>query len=107
MRTLSAKECLQNCSYPLQPYLLLLLDEATSALDNESVILIQRAFKDLLTGRTAIDIAQRLSTIQRLDRILVIDKGRIVQEGSHTELVSRPELYQTLWQHQSGGFIEE
>lgn len=86
---------------------LVLLDEATSALDSESEILIQRAFRDLLAGRTAIVIAHRLSTIQRMDRILVIDKGRIIQEGSHTELVSRPGMYQTLWQHQSGGFIEE
>ncbi len=86
---------------------LILLDEATSALDSESESLIQQAFSDLLAGRTAIVIAHRLSTIQRMDRILVIDKGRIVQEGTHTELVASPGIYQTLWHHQSGGFIEE
>lgn len=86
---------------------LLLLDEATSALDSESELLIQRAFSDLLSGRTAIVIAHRLSTIQRMDRILVIDKGRIVQEGTHAELVKRAGIYRKLWQHQSGGFIED
>ena len=86
---------------------LLLLDEATSALDSESELLIQQAFSELLVGRTAIVIAHRLSTIQRMDRILVIDKGRIIQEGSHADLISRPGMYKTLWQHQSGGFIEE
>lgn len=86
---------------------LLLLDEATSALDSESEQHIQQAFRDLLAGRTAIVIAHRLSTIQRMDRILVIDKGQIVQEGSHAELVDAPGIYRNLWQHQSGGFIEE
>lgn len=86
---------------------LLLLDEATSALDSESELLIQQAFSDLLSGRTAIVIAHRLSTIQRMDRILVIDKGQIVQQGSHAQLVGQPGLYRTLWQHQSGGFIED
>ncbi|HTE57894.1 MAG TPA: ABC transporter ATP-binding protein [Verrucomicrobiae bacterium] len=86
---------------------LLLLDEATSALDSESELLIQRAFSDLLAGRTAIVIAHRLSTIQRMDRILVIVKGRIVQQGSHAQLVDQPGMYRALWQHQSGGFLED
>jgi ATP-binding cassette subfamily B protein len=86
---------------------LLMLDEATSALDSESERLIQAALRDLMRGRTAIVIAHRLSTIQRMDRIIVLDKGTIVEQGTHQELLAQGGLYATLWSHQSGGFIEE
>ncbi len=75
---------------------LLLLDEATSSLDSESELLVQEALEALFTGRTAFVIAHRLSTIQRADRILVLDEGRIVQTGTHAELVASPGLYQKL-----------
>jgi subfamily B ATP-binding cassette protein MsbA len=75
---------------------LLLLDEATSSLDSESELLVQEALEALFQGRTAFVIAHRLSTIQRADRILVLDEGRIVQTGTHAELVQAPGLYQKL-----------
>jgi subfamily B ATP-binding cassette protein MsbA len=75
---------------------LLLLDEATSSLDSQSELLVQEALEALFTGRTVFVIAHRLSTIQRADRILVLDQGRIVQTGSHAELVATPGLYQKL-----------
>ncbi|HUB93310.1 MAG TPA: ABC transporter ATP-binding protein [Verrucomicrobiae bacterium] len=87
---------------------ILALDEATSALDSESELLIQKALWRLMEGRTAIVIAHRLSTIQKMDRIIVMDDGKIVEEGSHKELVAqRNGTYAKLWAHQSGGFIEE
>ncbi|MEJ0073335.1 MAG: ABC transporter ATP-binding protein [Candidatus Saccharibacteria bacterium] len=87
---------------------ILMLDEATSALDSESEALIQDALWKLMEGRTAIVIAHRLSTIQRMDRIVVLDNGKIVEEGSHKELVSKKNgTYAKLWARQSGGFIEE
>lgn len=86
---------------------LLLLDEATSALDSESEQLIQTALDDLLVNRTAAVIAHRLSTIQKMDRIVVMDQGRIIEQGTHHELLDSRGLYHKLWQHQSGGFIEE
>ncbi len=86
---------------------ILILDEATSALDSESEKLIQASLDTLMKGRTSIVIAHRLSTIAKLDRIIVLADGTIVEDGSHTELLAHGGIYQTLWDHQSGGFIEE
>ena len=86
---------------------ILLLDEATSALDSESEVLIQKALWKLMEKRTALVIAHRLSTVQKMDRILVIDKGQIIEQGSHSELLEQKGTYAELWAHQSGGFIEE
>lgn len=85
----------------------ILLDEATSALDSESEVLIQDALWKLIEGRTTIVIAHRLSTIQRMDRIIVMDEGRVVEEGPHKELLELGGIYSQLWAHQSGGFIED
>jgi ATP-binding cassette subfamily B protein len=86
---------------------ILLLDEATSALDSESEKLIQKSLEKLMNGRTSIVIAHRLSTIAKLDRIIVLDKGTITEQGSHAELLGQHGIYAKLWSHQSGGFIEE
>lgn len=86
---------------------ILVLDEATSALDSESEALIQDALWKLMEDRTAIVIAHRLSTIQRMDRIIVLENGTIVEQGTHKELVRQGGVYAGLWERQSGGFLEE
>lgn len=86
---------------------ILVLDEATSALDSESEIYIQKALASLMKNRTSIVIAHRLSTIAKLDRIIVLDHGKIIEDGSHDDLLKRGGTYAKLWAHQSGGFIEE
>jgi ATP-binding cassette subfamily B multidrug efflux pump len=84
---------------------ILILDEATSALDSEVEAAIQDSLEGLMAGKTVIAIAHRLSTIQRMDRIVVLDDGRIVEQGSHAELLAAEGLYARLWARQSGGFI--
>lgn len=87
---------------------ILILDEATSALDSESEALIQKSLETLMKGRTSIVIAHRLSTIAKLDRIVVLENGHVVEDGSHEQLLSKKRgIYAKLWQRQSGGFIEE
>jgi ATP-binding cassette subfamily B protein len=84
---------------------ILVLDEATSALDSESEALIQDALWRLMAGRSALVVAHRLSTVARMDRLVVIDNGRVVQSGTHAELMARGGLYAELWSRQSGGFL--
>lgn len=85
---------------------ILMLDEATSSLDSISESYIQDAFNELMKGKTTIVIAHRLSTIQKMDRIIVLDKGQVVEEGTHKELLEKNGLYADLWNHQTGGFLE-
>lgn len=84
---------------------ILVLDEATSALDSEVEAAIQESLDSLMQGKTVIAIAHRLSTIARMDRLVVIDQGQVIETGSHAELIARGGLYARLWQHQTGGFV--
>ena len=86
---------------------ILVLDEATSALDSESESLIQDALAKLMKDRTSIVVAHRLSTIASLDRIVVLDGGKIIEQGTHKQLIKRHGAYQHLWSRQSGAFLEE
>jgi ATP-binding cassette subfamily B multidrug efflux pump len=86
---------------------ILILDEATSALDSEVEAAIQEQLYNLMTGKTVIAIAHRLSTIAAMDRLVIMDKGRIVEEGTHNALLKRGGLYADLWERQSGGFLAE
>ncbi|HEY5152875.1 MAG TPA: ABC transporter ATP-binding protein [Candidatus Saccharimonadales bacterium] len=86
---------------------ILVLDEATSALDSESEVLVQQALEALWHDKTVIAIAHRLSTLRHMDKIIVLDKGRIIEQGSHQELIDKQGKYASLWAHQSGGFIDD
>ena len=87
---------------------ILILDEATSSLDSHSELLIQDALQNLMAGKTTIVIAHRLSTIQKMDRIIVVDDGKIIEEGSHKELLGKEgSLYKKLWNLQAGGFLAD
>ncbi|WP_420336330.1 ABC transporter ATP-binding protein [Roseibium sp.] len=83
----------------------LILDEATSALDSEAELAIQQNLATMMEGRTTLAVAHRLSTIAAMDRLLVMDGGRIIEEGTHRDLLARGGLYATLWERQSGGFL--
>ncbi len=85
---------------------MLVLDEATSALDSEVEADIQDALVDVMAGKTVIAIAHRLSTIAHMDRIVVLDGGRIVETGDHETLLARKGLYHRYWTRQSGGFLD-
>ncbi len=86
---------------------ILLLDEATSALDSEVEVAIQESLDKMMENKTVIAIAHRLSTIAAMDRLIVLDKGQIVEQGSHAELLEQNGLYAKLWKHQSGGFLSQ
>ncbi|HUB23012.1 MAG TPA: ABC transporter ATP-binding protein [Streptosporangiaceae bacterium] len=86
---------------------ILLLDEATSALDSEGEVLIQQALWRLMEGRTALVVAHRLSTVARMDQLVVLDRGRIAEKGTHSELLRLGGTYAKLWEHQSGGFLDD
>jgi ATP-binding cassette, subfamily B, multidrug efflux pump len=86
---------------------ILILDEATSALDSEIEAAIQEQLVTLMQGKTVIAIAHRLSTIARMDRLVVMDAGRIVEQGTHQQLLATGGLYAKLWERQSGGFLAE
>ena len=85
---------------------ILILDEATSALDSEVELAIQEQLATLMQGKTVIAIAHRLYTIARMDRLVVLDRGRIVEQGSHEALLRHGGHYAALWRRQSGGFLD-
>ncbi len=84
---------------------ILILDEATSSLDSESEHIVQQALESLIQNRTVIAIAHRLSTLLAMDRIIVLDKGKIVEDGTHTSLLQQGGIYAHLWSLQAGGFV--
>jgi len=86
---------------------ILVLDEATSALDSESEVAIQKALHELMEGKTVVAIAHRLSTLREMDRIIVMEAGKIVEDGTHEELTKSGGVYANLWEHQAGGFLQE
>ncbi|VVO75124.1 MULTISPECIES: ABC transporter ATP-binding protein [Pseudomonas] len=86
---------------------ILLLDEATSALDSEVEVAIQESLDEMMQDKTVIAIAHRLSTIAAMDRLIVMDEGRIIEQGTHAQLLEKNGTYARLWQHQSGGFLGE
>lgn len=86
---------------------ILVLDEATSALDSESEVVIQQALHKLMEGKTVVAIAHRLSTLREMDRIIVLEGGKIVEDGSHDSLLEYGGVYSRLWKHQAGGFLQE
>lgn len=86
---------------------ILVLDEATSSLDSGSEVMIQDALAKLMSGKTVIVIAHRLSTIMKMDRIIALDNGRVIEEGTHQGLLRKKGLYASLWQHQAGGFLQD
>ena len=88
-------------SHPAQP-----LDEATSALDSEVETIIQEQLFNLMEGKTVLAIAHRLSTIANMDRLIVLDAGKIIEQGTHSDLVAADGLYASLWARQSGGFLD-
>jgi len=85
---------------------ILILDEATSALDSEVEAAIQEQLQTLMKGKTVIAIAHRLSTIAAMDRLVVLEKGKIVEEGTHAQLLAAGGHYAELWERQSGGFLD-
>ena len=86
---------------------ILILDEATSQLDSITETLIQESVDELMQHKTTLVIAHRLSTLLHMDRVLVFDKGKIIQDGTHQELLTQGGLYKTLWDAQVGGFLPE
>lgn len=86
---------------------ILILDEATSALDSESEVAVQKALHELMEGKTVIAVAHRLSTLKEMDRIIVLDHGQVTEDGSHDDLANAGGMYQRLWDHQAGGFLQE
>ena len=98
------QRCMIAMALVMEPRILI-LDEATSALDSEVEAAIQSRLEMLMQGKTVLAIAHRLSTIAAMDRLVVMDAGRIIEQGSHAELLAANGLYARLWARQSGGFL--
>ena len=106
-RGISGPAVLQISSYRQKDAPILILDEATSALDSEVEAAIQQSLNQLMQGKTVIAIAHRLSTIAAMDRLIILDGGRIVEQGSHDELLQKNGIYAQLWARQTGGYLGE